>query len=383
MKAVFDKQELLSALTAAAGISQTKNTFAAVDGLLFECPPDAKFGDYDTERENLCRISAFDLEKGLRTSVTCTVAEKGMAVLNTAKTLQIVRTLPDGEITVEVSEKGRALISGGSFRFEITASPASGFPSMPMFIGEKTWTLPQHLLRSLIERTVYAVAQNDPRAAFNGALFRIENGTLTAVGSDTFRIAIAKADLDAPDTPDVSMIIPGKFLTELLRLLRDSEDPVTMMLGRKHVIFRIDSIWFFTRLIDAEYVDYRQFLPSAAKTTALTSRNLLSDAVAGASVVTDNKPGSSCVRLMFSGQSIAFSSVSSAGSVSGSVPADVSGQEITIAFICRYLSEALKAFPETCENVRILLNSPGTGILIQPEDGEDTMSFILPYRIRD
>ena len=95
MKAVFDRQALLGAIVPAAGISQTKNTFAAVDGLLFECPPDPKYGNYDTDKDNLCRISAFDLEKGLRTSVECTVLERGMAVINTVKILQIVRALPD------------------------------------------------------------------------------------------------------------------------------------------------------------------------------------------------------------------------------------------------------------------------------------------------
>ena len=91
MKATFDKQKLLAAITPAAGISQTKNTLTSVDGLLFECPPNPKYGDYDTDNPNLCRISAFDLEKGLRTTVECNVYEKGMFVINTVKILQIVR----------------------------------------------------------------------------------------------------------------------------------------------------------------------------------------------------------------------------------------------------------------------------------------------------
>lgn len=386
MRAIFDKQTLYSALSAAAGISQTKNTFTAADGLLFECPPDPKFGDYDTGRDDLCRISAFDLEKGLRATIPCTVTEKGMAVLNTVKISQIVRALPDGEIILDVNERGRAVISGGSFQFEITASPGAEFPSMPMFVGDRIWQIPQRTLKFLITKTVYAVAQNDPRAALNGALFRIRDGVLTVAASDGFRISTANVALSAENgqIPDAEMIIPGRFLGELLRLLRDSDDCIPMLLGRKHVIFTVDSLRFFTRLLDTEYLPYEQFMLVCAKTEVSVSRALLLSAVESVSVVTEDKLGGSGrthIKLDITGDGIALSSVSSGGSVSGTVPAEVSGPDITIAFTCRYLLDALKAVPEDCAALRICLNSPGTGILITPADGEGFTDFILPYRI--
>ena len=184
MKARFDKQKLLAAIIPAAGISQTKNTLTSVDGLLFECPPNPKYGDYDTDRGDLCRISAFDLEKGLRTSAECVIEEKGMFVINTAKVLQIVRALPDGEITIDIDERGRVKLSGGQSSFEIMATPGEEFPTMPMFIGERIYSIPQRKVRSLISETVFAVAQNDQRAAFNGALFKIKDGEMTVIACD-------------------------------------------------------------------------------------------------------------------------------------------------------------------------------------------------------
>ncbi|MBQ8187119.1 MAG: DNA polymerase III subunit beta [Clostridia bacterium] len=387
MRVTFDKQELLAAITPAAAISQTKNTFASVDGLLFECPPNPKFGDYDTDQPNLCRISAFDLEKGLRTSVPCTIEDKGMAVLNTVKISQIVRALPDGEVTIDINERGRAAVSGGSFCFEITASPGSDFPAMPMFIGERTYKIPQHALISLIRRTVYAVAQNDPRAAFNGALFRIRDGKLSAVGSDGFRFSVSVTDLttDNETVPDAELIIPGKFLTELLRLLDDSEDTCTMMLGRKHVIFHIGTLWFFTRTLDTEYIPFEQFLPSSAKTEVIVRADELRNAVELASIVTEDKlggSGKSHIKLDFADRKIALSSVSSGGSVSGSVAAQITGQEISIAFTCRYLLEALKAVPESCETIRIRLNTPSAGVTVDSPEHPEFLYFILPWIMR-
>ena len=379
MKATFDKQKLLAAITPAAGISQTKNTLTSVDGLLFECPPNPKYGDYDTDNPNLCRISAFDLEKGLRTTVECNVYEKGMFVINTVKILQIVRALPDGEVTLDIDERGHVNLSCGMSHFEITATPGEDFPTMPMFIGERVYTIPQHAIKNLIDTTVYAVGQNDQRAAFNGALFRIRNGELTVIGCDGNRLSAAKADISAtnPSAPDAEMIIPGKFLNELTKLLKDSEDELTMMIGRKHIIFKIDSIYFFTRMLDTEYFDYEKLLPNSYKTQAFVSRSELLGAIERAAIVTEDKLGGSRgshVKLDFMDNAITMSSVSSGGSVYEKVPAAIDGEGVSIGFNCRFLLDALKAAPSDCDRLRIRLNSPLMGVVLEPSSGTTFLS---------
>ncbi|MBQ8370524.1 MAG: DNA polymerase III subunit beta [Clostridia bacterium] len=379
MKATFDKQKLLAAITPAAGISQTKNTLTSVDGLLFECPPNPKYGDYDTDNPNLCRISAFDLEKGLRTTVECNVYEKGMFVINTVKILQIVRALPDGEVTLDIDERGHVNISCGMSHFEITATPGEDFPTMPMFIGERVYKIPQQCIKSLIDTTVYAVGQNDTRAAFNGALFKIRNGELTVIGCDGNRLSAAKEDISAtnPEAPEAEMIIPGKFLGELTKLLRDTEDELTMMIGRKHIIFKIDTIYFFTRMLDTEYFDYEKLLPNSYKTQAFVSRKELLGAIERASIVTEDKLGGSSrshVKLDFMDNAVTMTSVSAGGSVYEKVPAAIDGEGVSIGFNCRYLLDALKAAPSECERLRIRLNSPLMGIVIEPASGTTFLS---------
>jgi DNA polymerase-3 subunit beta len=373
MKATFDKQKLLAALTPAAGISQTKNTLVSVDGLLFECPPDPKFGDIDDSNPDLCRISAFDLEKGLRTTVECRVEEKGLFVINTVKILQIIRAMPDGNITIEIDDKCRVRITGGQSSFDITATPGEEFPSMPLFVGEQTYRIPQYLIKQMISRTVYAVAQNDQRAAFNGAFFRIRNGELTVVGCDGNRLAAAKCTL--PDgAADAQMLIPGKFLGELMKMLRDTEDELTMILGRKHIIFKIDSIYFFTRMLDMEYIDYEKLLPDSYKTEVYVSADGLRSAVDRASIVTEDKlggSGKSPIKLDIMDDAVTLSSVSAGGSVHERVPAAIGGADISIGFNCRYLLDALRAVPTDCETLRIRLNDAFKGIMVEPAGGTD------------
>ena len=374
MKVTFEKQKLMAALAPAAGISQTKNTLVSVDGLLFECPPNKKYGDYDLDNPNLCRISAFDLEKGLRSTVECNVYEEGLFVINTQKILQIVRALPDGDVTLEIDQNGRVKITGGYSQFEIGATPVEDFPTMPMFIGENIYKIPQFKIRSLISETVFAVAQNDQRAAFNGALFKIKGGELTVVGCDGNRLAASKCSIadTNPEVVDAEMVIPGKFLTELMKLLRDTEDELTMIIGRKHIIFNVDGIYFFTRMLDTEYINYEKLLPTSYMTEAYMSRSELLGAVERASIVTEDKLGGSgraYVKLEFSNDSITMSSVSSGGSVYEKVMTAMDGADITIGFNCRYLLEALKACPADCERIRIRLNSPLMGVIIEPAEG--------------
>lgn len=379
MKVHFDKQKLLAAITPAAGISQTKNTLVSVDGLLFECPPDPKYGEYDTDRDNLCRISAFDLEKGLRTSVECEIEERGMYIINTVKILQIIRAMPDGRVTIEVDDQCRVRITGGQSSFDITCSPGNEFPTMPMFIGEKIYTLPQYLLRELLSQTVYAIAVNDQRlAAINGALFRIRDDQLMVVSTDTRRVAVAKCALPE-GSPDAEVVIPGKFLGELMKLLHDTEDEVTMMVGRKHVIFKIDQIYFFTRMIEAEFLDFERPLRMVYRTeVSVRSRDLLS-AIERASIVTEYKlggTGSSPIKIEIADNSISLSSVSTGGSVFERVPAAVNGADISIGFNCRYLLEALRAVPGDCETLRLRLNAPLLGMLVESAHG--TFNYASP-----
>ncbi len=379
MKATFDKQKLLAAITPAAGISQTKNTLTSVDGLLFECPPNPKFGDYDTDNPELCRISAFDLEKGLRSTVECKVYEKGMFVINTVKILQIVRALPDGEVTIEIDDKCHVSITCGFSHFEISATPGEDFPTMPMFIGERIYKIPQFKIKRLINETVFAVGQNDQRAAFNGSLFKIENGCITAVGCDGNRLSAAKCDIsDTNETvPEAKMIIPGRFLGELEKLLRDSEDEITMIIGRRNIIFKIDSIYFFTRVIDTDYINYEKLLPTTYMTQAFVSAKEMQGAIERASIVTEDKLGGSGrvhVKLEFADNSVTMSSVSQGGSLFEKIPASIDGADITIGFNCRFLLDAMRACPAGCDRLRIRLNSPLMGIIIEPADGTDFVS---------
>lgn len=391
MKVTFSKKKLMAALTPAAGISQTKNTYASCDGLLFECPPDKRFGDYDLGNPDLCRISVFDFEKGLRTTIECTVHEKGMCVIHTQSILQIVRALPDGEITMDIDANGGAVLSGGKVNVRISAGPGETFPTMPMFIGTKSFRIAQYRLRRVLSETVFAVAQNDLlRMGFNGGLLRIKGNELIVVGCDNHKLAascctVSPSDVESEDT---EILIPGKFLSELHRLLSDTEDEIIMILGRKHAIFHLGPIYFFTRILETGYPDYEKMLPSAYTTEAFLSRTELLEAVERASIIADAKVGGGAgtyIKLEFMNNTVVVSSVSSGGAIDETLRAAVNGPDLAIGFESRNLLDTLKACPADCEWLRLRLNSPLMGMQIDPydeyEEEKRFMYFVLPTRM--
>jgi hypothetical protein len=214
------------------------------DGVLFECT---------SEDQSVCTLCVFDFEKGMKTQIGATVYEGGSFILNTHKILQLVRELPEGEITISVSPELSTTVTGGPFSYTIGALSGDNFPHLPLLSGVRNYTLAQHEFRDIVGRTVYAASQHDPKPQCNGVYFNIEGGKLTLVALDGFRLAIN--EIGAPDeSADAKVLVPSKILLELMKLVRDSEDEITISLARKHVMFKIDDSVYFARLIDAEYV---------------------------------------------------------------------------------------------------------------------------------
>lgn len=399
MKVIFNKSELLGALVPAAGVVPGHNTAEAIDGILFECPG---------EEEGTCRISSYDMEKGVRTTIPAVIMDEGKFVLNTQKILQIVRSLPDGNIMIDIDSDFKAKISSGSSSFEIMGVNGNDFPGLPLLSGDRNYTLTGKKIRSIISKTMICAAMNDPRPAFTGVFFKIEEGIMTVVGCDGKRMAICEENIGS-SAPDARMIIPVKILSELFKVIKDTEDEVTISLARKHVIFNVEGMLYFTRLIDAEYLDYYRVIPKNYGTEVFLSAHELRAALERASIITEDKLGGNSrtyVRFDVVDGCVKISSASTGGSIYEEVPAAKNGNDVTIGFTCRYLLDALRSCPEAY-TLRIRMTNADTGVYIEeargsgivkecadgpvPEgfdradsDGEEKMGFIyfiMPRRI--
>lgn len=378
MKIIFDRDELTAAVTPAMGCVSNKNTMASIEGILIETDGDR------------CILSAYDLEKGVRITVPAKVEEEGSYIINAGKLNQIIRSMPENNIEIEVDRRNITKISSGKSAFELHALKGEDFPNLPELSVEGGFNIKQGELRTLISQTLFAVAQNDQRPALNGAFFKIENNTITVVSCDSNRLAIKRRNCDIDRSTDdaaLKFIIPGKTLGELVKIIDDGDEIITVRPSRKHVIFKIGELYFFSRLIDEEYIDYERFMPKNNKIFVKIYTGEFIRSLDRASLVTEDKnmgQTKSALRCSFEDCVLRLSSVSVSGSFSDELIIEKEGGNIEIGFNCRYLLETLRSCG--ADRVKLSLSTPLMSMIIEPAEEnceEDFTYLVLPVKMKE
>jgi len=380
MKIKVDKSVLCEAVTPLMGAVSNKNTIAAVEGILIT-----------TIGDDAIQLTSFDLEKGFRTKIAAKIIESGSYIINGSRFNQIIRTMPEGELTVSVDHKLTVRIVGGKSEFELSAIEGADFPALPEFKSDIRFTVNQGVLRQMIMRTSFAVAQNENRAALNGAYFVFSEDNLKIVACDGNRLAVREQSCDIKSVterkPEVRFILPGKTLTELLKMIKDGDDDITVTVTRRNGVFESNGLLFFSRLIDGEYLDYNKFIPTQSRIKAEIETETFIRSLERAFLVSEDKTlgqTKNYVKCTFGDEMLKISSVSVNGRVYDEIYVEGLEGEIEIGFNCRYLLEALRA----CGSERVLceMNTPLSCMVIRPaekSDGEDYLYLVLPIRMKD
>ncbi len=399
MKIVFSKSDMCTAVAPLMSGASGKTTLSATEGILFE-----------VEAPDICRMTTFDLEKGVRVVLPVTVIEEGSAVISASKFSQTVRAMEDGDVTLSVDAKSIATIVCGSSSQTMNALPASEFPDLPRLSSANGFSLPRQTLRAMIGKCMHAMGINDQRPFLNGMYMCVRDGRLDTVACDSYRMAVCGADVETEnrnesgETLNYRFILPTKSVGELFKLLdvkadRTEEDgggadrpglSVRVHMFRKNIVFEMDGIVFFSRLIDAEYMDYNRVIIRNHPISAVVNREALLGALERAALITEERvPGvvRSGVRLNFSGDFLEVSAVSGMGSAFDRIPIRHEGADLTIGFNNRYLMDSLRAC--RAEEVRLSVTNPLTSMNIEPAvseeeaSGEGELFFLLPVRMKE
>ncbi len=384
MKVTFEKTVLEDVINDAMCAVSEKNTIPAIEGIYFNA------------EDGKCVMTSFDTEKGFQSTVECNTERAGKYVINASKLSKIVKLMPDSEVTINISENKLATITGGRAKFELHALSGDDFPSIPMLSGERGFKIEASVLKKLISQVFFAIAVTDQRPMLCGAYFEITDGNIKVVSCDGNRLALRERNCDIENITtenaeesgeNMSFIVPGKALSQIMKLITDKEDIVTIYLTRKHVIFRFENKVFFSRLIDSQYIDYERVIPKTQKTVVKASRTAMISALERASLVTEDRAlgqAKSCVKCEFVDDVIRVSSSSVTGSVYDEVAIDKEGDDLLIGFNCRFLIDAFRSADS--ENVKITLNNPLMSIIIEPdgeteEKGERYLYMVSPVKM--
>lgn len=386
MKIVFNRQEIINCVTPLmCAASGSRSSIAAVEGILFEA-----------EVPSTVTMTTYDLEKGVRTTVEANVLEGGSCVINAQKFLQSVKVMSGDEITLSVNDRLAVSIMSGKSNYRMSALPAADFPALPALRTELGFTLPSGVLRKMINKVSYAMGVNDQRIILNGTYFKVNDGDLLCVACDSFRLAKSEKKLefgrinDDRDALHFAYVVPAKTINELCRMLPDDDElTVAVYMGRKHMVYVIEGLTFFTRLIEGEYIDYGRIIIKNHRIIVECPRDALLMALEKAAIVTEEKivgAGRAYVKLSLEGGLLKVTAESALGSSYDEIPVEHEGEDIVIAFNNRYLIDSVRSC--TGDTVELQMSTPLTSVNIipvHPDDGEDTedVFFLLPVRMQN
>ncbi len=380
MKITFHKSTLLSAISPMMGTVSTKNTITAIEGILIESQEDGSI-----------RLSTYDMNKGVRTFLyDCEIHEEGSYIVNAQRFLQYVKVMPDAEITLEIHENLSGTLYSGKSSFSIFALKGKDFPTLPELRAERGFRMKGEVLKNVIGKVIHSVAVAETRPVLCGAFFCLEENRMEVVSCDSYTLSRCSVESDFQNIGDVlveklKFIIPGHALGELCRLLPDGDKTVDIYISRKHAIFRMEKMIFFTRMIDSEYIDYERIMPREQTIFLTVDRERFLAGLERAGLVAEEKIQGSArshVKVVVSGNMLSLTSSSVNGRVYDEMPIIHEGEDLEIAFNCRYLINSVRA--ATGDTVRITLKSERMSLTIEPVEktpDSDYFYMVLPVKL--
>ena len=324
-------------------------------------------------------LTGYDMEMGITTTLECNVLVPGETVLDARLLFSMISRMPAGDVCIELTDEGQAKSSGGVVEFETPAMNASDYPSLPVTGADNTMTLKCGMMREMIEKTIYAVSQDAKKPAHTGELFVIEPGSLTVVALDGYRLAIIKRDVEC--TRDIRIIIPGKTLQELLKIMGGDEDEVKIDANRRYVVFTTNGYTIMSRLIEGDFLNYEGVIPKDKKTRVTVDCKTFIDTIERASLIITERLKNP-LRINFAEDKVTVRCQTPLGKVVDEfAPIEMAGDAVEIGFNNRYLLDALRY--SKCERMVLEINGPLSPVKLLPENGTDFIYLVLPVRFKN
>lgn len=323
---------------------------------------------------NEIKFTSNDMELAIETKVEGEVAEKGIIALNAKIFSEIVRKLPDNEVTISTDEKLQAVITCEKAKFNISGKSGDDFAYLPYVEKNDSVTISQFTLKEIIRQTIFSIAPNENNKMMTGELFEIKDNILRVVSLDGHRIAIRKIELKE-SYPTKKVVVPGKTLMEVSKILSgETEDEVSLFFTDNHIVFEFDSTVVVSRLIEGEYFRIDQMLSSDYATKVeINKREFLSCIDRATLLVNENdkKP----IIINIGDHSMELKINSQIGSMNEEIDIAKEGKDIMIGFNPKFLMDALRVIDD--ETIKIYLVNPKAPCFIRDED-QSYIYLILP-----
>lgn len=367
MKFAVAREALLKPLNLVAGVVERRQTLPILSNVLLVLD-----GDW-------LSLTGTDLEVELVGRVKLAGSgDKGEITVPARKLVDICRSLPDG-CDIQISaEDGKLLVRSGRSRFTLATLPARDFPKVEDSIGTHKITLQQGQLRRLIEKTAFAMAQQDVRYYLNGMLWELRPGQLRVVATDGHRLAMCSMPGEFPVDDMKQVILPRKGVLELSRLLQDDEGEVAVVIGNNHIRATMPDFTFTSKLVDGKFPDYERVLPRSADKIVLGSRETLRQAFTRTAILSNEKYRGVRLSLQSGGLQIVANNPEQE-EAEELVSVDYEGDPVEIGFNVSYLLDVLGVLGS--EQVKMSLSDPNSSALIEEPEESAALYVVMPMRL--
>ncbi len=323
-------------------------------------------------------LTGTDLEVEMISRIAVDEAQDGETTIPARKLFEIVRALPDGS-KVTVSQTGEKItVSAGRSRFTLASLPANDFPSIDEVEATERVRVPEAALKELIERTAFAMAQQDVRYYLNGLLFDLRENSLRCVATDGHRLALCEAQYEGGAQTKRQIIVPRKGVTELQRLLEGGDRELELEMGRGHIRVKRDDVTFTSKLIDGRFPDYEAVIPIGADKEVRIDREVLRASLQRAAILSNEKYRG--VRIEVSPGQLKISAHNpEQEEAQEEVEADTRVDDLSVGFNVNYLLDALTALRD--EQVVLALRDANSSALVREASNDRCRHVVMPLRL--
>lgn len=362
MKIVCSKNNLQKSVNIVMKAVPGKTTMPILECILIDASTDE------------IKFTSNDMELGIETKVEGEVLEKGIIALDAKIFSEIVRKLPDNEVTISTDEKLQAVITCEKAKFNISGKSGDDFSYLPFVEKNDSITISQFTLKEVIRQTIFSIASNENNKMMTGELFEINENVLRVVSLDGHRIAIRKIELKN-SYPAKKVVVPGKTLVEISKILSgETEDEVNIFFTNNHIVFEFDDTVVVSRLIEGEYFRIDQMLSSDYVTKVEINKREFLSCIDRATLLvneSDKKP----IIINIGNETMELKINSQIGSMNEEIDITKEGKDIMIGFNPKFLIDALRVIDD--EIIKIYLVNPKAPCFIR-NDEQSYIYLILP-----
>lgn len=367
MKFSISRDALLRPLNLVAGVVERRQTLPILSNVLLALD------------NGQLSLTGTDLEVELVGRVNLEAPGVGGEVTVPARKLvDICKSLPEGSKIEFTAEDGKVTVRSGRSRFTLSTLPAGEFPSVEESVGTHQLVVRQGQLRRLVERTGFAMAQQDVRYYLNGMLLELKDGRLRVVATDGHRLAMCTLPTVVEGVEDTQVILPRKGVLELARLLLDEDEEITVVLGNNHLQATTTEFKFTSKLVDGKFPDYERVLPRAPDKIVTASRLELRQAFTRTAILSNEKYRGVRLKLASDVMEIVANNPEQE-QAEEQVPVNYQGDGVEIGFNVSYLLDVLGVL--SGENVKFSLSDANSSALLEESEDGDSLYVVMPMRL--